>query len=1373
MENPLPSDALAVNLKETRDIDVVIPDHHRTFLEMSQPNWSVHQRAMEAILEINHPYQNYQFAIDQLRKVTLNDFWFYIQLKNDESAFEFLIDIYDSLLSELSDSDLKELIILTLFDLIERLTDDQKNNHLIQYCLNKCLKQLDNNLESFCRCTHYLKKYLKKTAQDPQFEQLIFKLTKDIQLGSLDYWQQTSTIETWTVEKKASLEISPAEITTQLGTAYFEALVKKANSLSDWSALTNDVPSFDKIAIHFRQYTDHLPSFKASIHYTFYLLRLPGMSSLKKNILNDIDRLLHTTFNEIDLNEIFDFLDKIFSIFYEFQSEHGAAVLTCIETLSKAVINRDDSDDKFRVNYLEKKLIEFGFEIPGKAHVQKDWKIQTNENHIKNIRTWLEIIGYADAIPEKLLSALIINLYFGGVYISDTDLFQRDITNILHSNIAPSYKKIKQLTQIFPVYFNEIGAEGEIREVTTTIDELSHRNDRLIHFLRKQVHIEGNNTLIELTRNIFEFWFEGNPVNLKSIFPFDVYQSINVDSRWFKPVHLAVKELCHTHHCRPIDLLKMSPKKLETIVSDLTDTNVIDQKRIKLISRLYSLLKEKYSFETVDIIAIIARSEFFNKDDILLLKNHLDHKDYHQAIKSIYDFMGKLKSIILNVSPSKAEENIFHKRHVAFGIPSMFGRYHEPKFEALGMTFRLEKIVTRLIEKIIADINLDYISATTLKRIYTVLEYIKDGLEINGVTNPSFVSNLQMLKYSLTSSSFSLEQYSNIFAFMADNMKEIIKKYFIRPYDYALNIVIPRMFIDQELTEKERNKIIIKKSEAFHREMISKGFLIQTLDNFISSIISTLHNMVDNFSGEIINDIMSYNSDLVISSFHSETAAMDNPVFLGSKAYFLKKMFLAGFPVPPGFILTTEVFRRRKAISKHPYLKQEIERLVMAHIKQLEKACNKRFGDQFNPLLLSVRAGTAISMPGAMDTFLNVGINEKIVRRLSRNPKASWTAWDSYRRLIQRWGMAHGMHRDVFDRIMSDYKSKYQVQLKSQFTDQQMSEVALSYKAALSDNGVIFQENPKKQLTESIYFILDSWSSNRANVYRKYLDISEEWGTAVIIQQMVFGNLNNNSGTGVVFTHNPNRGRPGVHLYGDYTLNGQGEDVVSGLVHTRPVGETQRKQLKIEGPSLQKAFPENYKKLFQIATDLIEKHGFSHQEIEFTFESDRPEDLYILQTRNQSIQSSTHIKVFRPSKNEMCLIGKGIGISKDVMNGILAFSLNDLVNLNHSQANENCILVRPDTVPDDIEMIFRCDGMLTARGGVSSHAAVTAVKLGKVCIVNCVELAVNEQEQTCELNGHLLRTGDKIAIDGNSGAIYLGHYPIEHTEVVFDKLNKY
>ena len=1375
MEKILKSGALEVNLEMTRNVEVDIPKEYLEFVELSVSRHGIHERAEKCIREFHHPLADYRFVVDQFRQIAVSDFWFYLKLERADKAFSIIAKSLGRLLALDISLRHKQTVLRTLLEFVDRLLDYPDTlMDVIHECITLLEEKMETNEECYIQGSIYFRKYLKKGARLSDFQAEIFAVTKRVYETNIRFWQKTTEIEEWYKKREPIFHKDYSNLIGGLGDKYFADLLKKIETTETFEDLVDDIPSFSDIINMFRQLGDNFSVFIEKFYYTFYLLYLPGMSGTKDRLLRDINFILEKIVSGIELDQIFDFLNSIFEMFQEFRDNHTSQILDCLLTLGKKVIELDDSENKFRVNFFEKKLIDFGFEFPGNVYVDEDWKTHVNQNHIKNIRIWLGILRYASWSPGKLLSALIANLRLGNVYISDTDLFQRDITNILNSDIVPVYKKIKQLTCIFPVYFNEIGAEGEIREVTTEMDEVSHRNDRLVHFLRKQVHIEGNNTLIDLTRMIFNFWYDAKLEKLEGIFPEDVFKAIDVNGRWFTGIHGIVNMLCKKHDCRPEKFLELEDTELDSVLADFPEGDDPDKKRFKHMCRLYRLLREKYSFDTVDIISILTRSNLIETKEIDRFKTSLEAGRYLSATKMVFRFMEHLKGLILDTKQSKPWEDIYHKRHIAFGIPSMYGVYREPKFEAMGLIFRLERIAARLMDKIIDRINLNYISATTLRRIYMILELFKQGMELDGISNQGFNSNLQMLKHSLTSTTFALGQYTNIFEFTTESIREIINEYFIRPYEYPLNVIIPQLFFDDEnLSEIEKNRSLLKKAEEFNRDMIAKCFLLQKLDNFISGILKTLHDMVDNFSPEIMSNIMSYNSNLSITPFHKKKNPVDSKIFLGEKGYFLKTLFLTDTPIPQGFILTTEVFRRKNAIYSHSHLRDELISKIAQELRNLEKSAGQNYGNPQNPLLLSVRSSGAISMPGAMVSFTNVGMNDEITEALSKKPGFAWAAWDSYRRLLQNWGMSHDIHRDVFDTVISEYKHKFSAELKISLSPEQMKTVALAYKEVLEGHDIHFNQDPVAQLKKAVLFVFDSWSSPLAKIYREHLRISDEWGTAVIIQRMVFGNLHKRSGTGVIFTHNPKRGRPGVHLFGDFTVCSQGEDVVSGLVHIMPVGKTQRKQLKLSGTSLQESFPKIYKRIYDVAKDITENQGFSHQEIEFTFESENPEDLYILQVRNQIIQTDTQINVFQTPKEEMDLMGRGIGIGGGAMSGILVFDEHDLKAYAEEYPDKKMILARPDAVPDDIGMIFTCDGLMTSRGGVTSHAAVTATKTGKVCVVNCTVLVVDDAKKECTINGNRFQAGDEVSIDGHSGCIYRGNYPVELAEIVYDKISRY
>ena len=1369
MSEPFKSQALEANLEQTRYKDIFIPEEHQRFINLSAKYFGINKRAKECITEYHHPLSNHTFVIEELRKILMDDFWFYTRDDVPDDALIIPLEMMRSLLKPEVPKKLRLSIINTLLEFAPKGYTDAVFDILED--------RFETNRDCYILASKYAIKYLDKLASDEGYHDKVMHLVKTILKETYRYWRETTLVENWLSEKASLVEPQEAEaIKASIGQPYFDQLNADLEAADTWEKLCA-MPVYDQIASRFTKSEETFPHFITKFHYVFYLLHLLGMEGQRERLIWNMNKMLREAVDEMPQEQIVPFIDTIFDLAQELRKDYMSAVLDFQLTLGLKIIDIDQTEQKEIVNYFEKKLINFGFVTPGKVFVDEDWQLSVDENHIKNIRVWLELIEHSKFPMEKLLSSLIVNLKLGGIFLSDTDLFQREITKILNSNISPYYKKVKQLTRIFPVYFNEIGAEGEIRNVTTNMDEISGREDKLVHFLRKQVHTESNNTLIGLTLNVFKFWSDGIKENLRSILPNNVYDSIDVNSQWFTYVHDITVMMSETSCLDPEDLLMLSREDFDKLIVRAVEKLGLDQAigdrehaRLMDIKDLYAFLREKYSFESVNIFNSLRNYPFIADKDINAFEKAYKKKDVGTSLKMIYAFMEKLKETIFNPEESEGWENIYHKRHIAIGIPSMYGTYRENKFEAMGLTFRLERVATQLMEQVVQGINLEYISARTLEVIYDILEYFREGLELDGITNQGLNAKLQMLKYALTSRSFTFDQYINIFQFISEDVKRIVISYFLKSYEYPLKVVVPQLFDPEgKLDERETAALISRKSEEFHRDLLSDAFLMQPLDNFIARILKSLRGMAADLDEKLIRDIMSYNSDMLISPFWEATPKMDNQVFIGNKAYHLKNLYLHGMPVPPGFVITTETFRRNETINTIPELRSEIHGMIRKFIGGLEGIAKRNFGDPKNPLLLSVRSGTAISMPGAMDTLLNVGLNDEIVEAVAQDPDKGWAVWDSYRRLIQSWGMAKGIERDVFDDEINAYKQQTGVVMKADFSAEQMKEVAMAYKRILKEHNVAFEQDSFKQLIECVNMVIDSWNSERALAYRRHLGIAEDWGTAVIVQQMIFGNRSETSGTGVVFTQNPHRERPGVHLYGDFTMRSQGEDIVGGLVKPLPIGETQRKAAGLEGPSMQTLLPDMYKKIYNIAVELTENLGYSPQEIEFTFESGNPEDFYILQTRDQDLKTVESGKVKgdssfvfeKPEQRLQLSVGHGIGIGGGALNGLAAFNPEQIKTLREQHPDDHVILVRPDTVPDDIGMIFDCDGLLTARGGATSHAAVTAVRLGKVCVVSCDGLDVDINDEFGAINGHPLHQGDPIAIDGNLGLVYLGHYAVE------------
>ena len=488
---------------------------------------------------------------------------------------------------------------------------------------------------------------------------------------------------------------------------------------------------------------------------------------------------------------------------------------------------------------------------------------------------------------------------------------------------------------------------------------------------------------------------------------------------------------------------------------------------------------------------------------------------------------------------------------------------------------------------------------------------------------------------------------------------------------------------------------------------------------------------------------------------------------LGGKGANLAEMTNIGLPVPRGFTITTEACNNYYKNNEN--IDEETKNQIIEYISNLENATYKKFGDPSNPLLVSVRSGSRASMPGMMDTILNLGINDNVASGLIKLTNDPRFVCDSYRRFIEMYAdVVDELDRDKFEEILTSVKEKNNVKLDNELDANGMFEVVMRFKNLYKElKGNDFPQDPKVQLLEAVKAVFRSWNNERAEVYRRMNDIPHDWGTAVNVQEMVYGNRGNTSGTGVAFTRNPATGEN--NLYGEFLINAQGEDVVAGIRTPQSID------------SLKEIMPDVYEE-FKKNSKLLEQHYKDMQDMEFTIENGH---LFMLQTRNGKRTAQAALKIAVDMVNEGLLskeeallkvdpttldqllhdtfdeeelknntpVTTGLAASPGAGTGKIYFDAKDITEA--KERKEETILVRKETSPEDITGMKDANGILTIHGGMTSHAAVVARGMGKCCVSGCTDLTVNEEEKTLTLpNGKVLKEGDYISIDGTTGNVY-------------------
>ena len=511
-----------------------------------------------------------------------------------------------------------------------------------------------------------------------------------------------------------------------------------------------------------------------------------------------------------------------------------------------------------------------------------------------------------------------------------------------------------------------------------------------------------------------------------------------------------------------------------------------------------------------------------------------------------------------------------------------------------------------------------------------------------------------------------------------------------------------------------------------------------------------------------------WNMDKYVYSFDEGNKDMKD--LLGGKGANLAEMTSLGIPIPAGFTITTEVCRAYyKNGKKYP---NGFNDQIKDYMKKLDEKMGMEFGDPENPLLISVRSGAPVSMPGMMDSILNLGLNEKIVQVLAKKTGNERFAWDAYRRFIQMFGdVVLKVEYDKFEEILQAQKDKKGVKLDTELDINSLKEIVKEYKKLIKkETGSEFSENPMRQLQMAVDAVFESWSNPRAIKYRKIDGIPDDIGTAVNVQSMVFGNMGDDSGTGVCFTRNPSTGKK--EFYGEYLMNAQGEDVVAGIRTPKHLDD------------MKKELPEIYKKLTDIMSN-VEKHYKDMQDMEFTIQRGK---LYILQTRNgkRTAQAAVKIAVDMVKENlidketailnldptqlnqllhkqidpkaKVEVITKGLPASPGAAVGRVVFSAERAEELVHENG-EKLILVRNETSPEDIHGMVISQGILTARGGMTSHAAVVARGMGKCCVAGAESITVDEDKRQFFVKGYLVKEGEVISLNGSTGEVIKGEAP--------------
>ena len=1389
--DPPQSDALRANLLVTAVGPITI-DPSQEILRTVVERYAGVLNALDRLLrELNHPYRNWRLILPELRGFVLKNGARFVSHPRGPDCFRQFCDLFLRALDEVKGKALTHMALEGLTAFLERQATLINPGQLHAYApaFDAVFRRLSalppSQLLLLGQTHHPIRRTVlaleKKSA--PRGLLLDPGPVRDLAVRSLrvtyEYWMDQAD-PAWYAKVGADSCNEISHHALECAVDSLEKLARQPESAEQILQLSR-LPAFIDIVRGYRQAAERLGHISANasasteqliegrkLRFLFHIMETDGLAMIHEETLREINRsLIHLVQLKQGFEELQDSFLKTFAFLKANVVNYPHTALQCIEVLGVEVFKRGNSH--LMEAFLEQ-AVRFGFQYSAVTGVGNDWQPICNPAHLYNIRVWLNLITLHPKWSSTLLSALIINLKLTGALIRDTDLFQREITQLLNSNIHGVYNLVKQFTRLLPVYFNEIGAEGELRDVSTELDEITRRQDRLVHFLRKQCHVESTNLIVDLVGNIFHYWKTGDRSVLTTLVSQPVLEETRAMGPHFEGVHRLVNLLC-TEAGEQSTPLAWPAQGLRERVMAHDGVPEADRRRVFLLIRLYQLLDLKYNLGFRGILEPLrqaAAAGIPHMTGLMAVLN--DGVTGYDRLVALLDALEALKQVILSPESFPAEEAIYQKRHIAVDIPSVYGHYRERKFDALSLTFRLENLAKVELEALTAKIPESFITRAAFFKAAKYLKVFLRALDLDGVASRQLNNLRDVLDRFLELNQFSYHQYLDIFRAFSDGVKDIIHAYYTTYHRDNLATIVPMipagLFQPRyvPLLDDDPVTTLDRVSESFLRDLIAETFGLQTFDLFISRIRRILACQQENLNAVQLDRLMTYDPTKLFCPIHRPADRVRNLVYLGNKGYNLTELVDNGALVPAGTILTTEYFRCREVIHGYPPANRDFMAQLRRQVAIIEQATGLGFGVPGNPLLLSVRSGALISMPGMMQTIHNVGINESIVHGLVARSGNAFFAWDNYRRFIQSWSMTFKANRAVFNDRMHAAKRRHGIRKKRQFTSEQMAELAREYHRAALEMTIPIPEDPWEQLLAAISQVVASWESDKAREYRRIMDIADDWGTAVVLQRMVYGNLHDQSGTGVLFTAHPHRKLDRVVLWGDYTPGNQGEDIVGGLVATSPISREQcQHDRRPPESSLEHCYPEIYQKLLEVARHLIYDRGWNPQEMEFTFDGPQADNLFLLQSREMvtsKSQSPVANGFVRTPALKKTRLARGIGVSGGALCGLAVFNLEEIERLRAMNPETPLILIRYDTVPDDIKEISLADGLLTTRGGQTSHAAIVAARLNKTCVVGCENVTVRENIGQCEIDTYTICCGDRISIDGNSGLLFAGWHPI-------------
>jgi pyruvate,orthophosphate dikinase len=746
--------------------------------------------------------------------------------------------------------------------------------------------------------------------------------------------------------------------------------------------------------------------------------------------------------------------------------------------------------------------------------------------------------------------------------------------------------------------------------------------------------------------------------------------------------------------------------------------------KIKLILRIYQEVTKKYSF---------------------ISEGKRNPGDTQTALSRYLEMLRNMKDTFTSPEQTVADESLYFKRHIAFGIPSVIGTYHEPKFDALSQALRIEDRVRLLLEELIEQIDCSIRDGTftDIGEWTCCFAFINDLFKLHGL------GNMQTDEITVILQNNRL-RYSQINDLLRIWQKELTWtiELFYRTFNNPLTRVLehfPKEELPDHLRKLGDSDFLNKAADIIIRDMINSIVGFEELDRLLNCLIKALTGRIeaefdDQFGSSDLPEVRA-RSYFLIDELSSEDAAMLAPI-LGAKAKNLVYLNHRGLAVPKGAVFSALLTSAYEEYISSSNFERELKETVAA----LETQTGSQFGGSHKPLFLSVRSGSYISMPGILSSILYCGLNETTLTAFIEQTGNPWLAWDSYRRFIEHYAdIVLGVDPGALDTVRNTIMEKYGATALQELGHDKVEQIAYAYQDLLSEKGLSIPRSVYEQLKESIRSIFRSWHAEKALQFRKAMNVSEHWGTSVTIMQMIYGN-DKKSGASVFFTRKPVSYLKGI--YGETREMSTCDDIVYGKLSNRPLS----KDMAADGQSLEEVDPELFKKHEELAAEIEAAMGGLPQEVESTYITGKK--IYVLQTKRMEFLKGPTEKFHDICRMESGIIGRGLGVHGGALSGIAV-----LIKKIKEDFDQPVILMTKETSTDDVSLMPEIDGIITAVGGVSSHASILSQKFNISAVVGCAQMIIQADDKGAIhalFGNYEVYEGTPISIDGSGGLVYSG-----------------